>query len=100
MVAENAVAQAFRASGRKLFFYSRADPATRKNGIEIDFLIRRSGKICPVEVKSGSYRSHASLDKFRLKFGKRLGESFVLHTKDLSVKDDVVYLPIYMSMFL
>lgn len=100
MVAENAVAQAFRSAGRKLFFYSRADNLVRKNDIEIDFLIRRGEKICPVEVKSGRYQRHVSLDKFRAKFGKRLGESFVLYTKDVMEKDGIVHLPLYMAMFL
>ena len=100
MVAENAVAQAFRASGRKLFFYSRADPKTRKNSIEIDFLLRRGGRICPVEVKSGNYRSHASLDKFRAKFGSRLAPLVILYTKDVMQKDGILHLPLYMAMFL
>lgn len=100
MIVENAVAQALRSTGRRLFFYSRADSETRKNQIELDFLIRRNGKICPVEVKSGNYRSHASLDKFRQKFGKRIGESYVLYTKDVMEKDGIIHLPLYMAMFL
>lgn len=100
MIAENAVAQAFRASGRRLFFYSRPDSQTRRNDIEIDFLIRRGGKICPVEVKSGRYQRHASLDKFIKKFGKRLGESFILYTKDVAERNGIVHLPLYMAMFL
>lgn len=100
MIAENAVAQAFKASGRRLFFYSRPDSQTRRNDIEIDFLIRRGGKICPVEVKSGRYQRHASLDKFIKKFGKRLGESFILYTKDVAERNGIVHLPLYMAMFL
>ena len=100
MIAENAVAQAFVASGRKLFFYSRAASKSRKTEIEIDFLIRRGKEICPIEVKSGNYRNHASLDKFASRFSGRLGESFILYPKDVLVKDGIVHLPIYMSMFL
>lgn len=100
MIAENAVAQALRTSGRKLFFYSRPDSTTRRNDIEIDFLVRRGGAICPVEVKSGRYQRHASLDKFRAKFGKRLGEPVILYTKDLMEKDGILHLPLYMAMFL
>ena len=40
------------------------------------------------------------LDKFRAKYGDRLGESFILYTKDLQVKDGIVHLPIYKAMFL
>lgn len=100
MVIENGVAQAFRSAGRHLYFYSRANHDNRKNEIEIDFLIRRSGKICPVEVKSSSYQKHSSLDKFRGKFGKSLGESFILYTKDVMVKDGIVHLPLPMAMLL
>ena len=100
MVMENYVAQALTASGRRLFFYSRYDLENAANRMEIDFLIRRGDKISPVEVKSGNSRSHASLDKFRAKFGKRIGESFVLCTKDLAEKDGVTYLPLYMAQLL
>jgi hypothetical protein len=78
----------------------RADPKTRKNSIEIDFLLRRGGRICPVEVKSGNYRSHASLDKFRAKFGSRLAPPVILYTKDVMQKDGILHLPLYMAMFL
>ena len=101
MVMENAVAQAFAANGRKLFFYSRYDLENAADRMEIDFLIRRGNVLCPVEVKSGKkWTKHSSLDKFRAKFGDRLGESFILYTKDLQVKDGIVHLPIYMAMFL
>jgi len=101
MVMENAVAQAFAANGRKLFFYSRYDLEEAANRMEIDFLIRRGNVLSPVEVKSGkNWSKHSSLDKFTKKFGERLGESFVLYTKDLQVKDGITHLPIYMAMLL
>lgn len=100
MLMENVVAQELRARGHRLFFYSRTDKDRRENHMEIDFLIRRKRKICPVEVKSGTYRQHSSLDKFRKKFRGKLGQSYVLYTKDILIKDDVIHLPIYMAMFL
>ena len=100
MIMENYVAQAFSCNERKLFFYSRYDLSSAENRIEIDFLIRRGDKICPVEVKSGNYRSHLSLDKFKKKFKKRIGETFILYTKDVMLKDDIIHLPLYMAMFL
>jgi hypothetical protein len=100
MIMENYVAQAFSCNERKLFFYSRYDLSSAENRMEIDFLIRRGDKICPVEVKSGNYRSHLSLDKFKKKFKKRIGESFILYTKDVMLKDDIIHLPLYMAMFL
>lgn len=100
MLIENIVSQELRASGHKLFFYSRTDTNNRENNMEIDFLIRRERKICPLEVKSGSYRKHSSLDKFRNKFRGRIGQAYILYPKDILIKEDVVHLPVYMAMFL
>lgn len=100
MIMENYVAQAFAANGRRLFFYSRYDLEDSESRMEIDFLIRRGDKICPIEVKSGKSLSHASLDKFRRKFGRHVGDSFVLCTRDVVEKDGVTYLPLYMAQLL
>lgn len=100
MLMENMVAQELRSHGHKLFFYSRSDTNHRENHMEIDFLIRRGRKICPVEVKSAVYRKHSSLDKFRSKFSKKIGQPYILYTKDVMEKDDVLHLPLYMAMFL
>ena len=100
MVAENAVAQALRANGVELYFYSRPDKGDGDGRMEIDFLVRRGDEICPVEVKSGAYQRHASLDKFMRKFKRRLGEAYILYTKDVMVKDGIRHIPLYMAMFL
>lgn len=100
MLMENIVAQELRANGHKLYFYSRSDTDKRENNMEIDFLIRKKRKICPVEVKSGVYRKHSSLDKFRNRFKGRIGQSYILYTKDILIKEEVIHLPIYMTMFL
>ena len=99
MVAENAVAQALRANGVELYFYSRPDKGDGDGRMEIDFLVRRGDEICPVEVKSGAYQRHASLDKFMRKFKRRLGEAYILYTKDVMVKDGIRHIPLYMAMF-
>jgi hypothetical protein len=100
MLMENVAAQMIRSNGNRLFFYSRVDKRNRANMMEIDFLVNIEGKICPVEVKSSAYRAHSSLDKFRRRFSKKLGDSYILYTKDVMVKDGVIHLPIYMAMFL
>ena len=100
MILENAVAQALRASGHRLYFYSRVDSESRKNNIEIDFLIIRNNKVSPIEVKSAAYRRHSSLDKFNAKFSKTIGESYVVYTKDVMVRESVTHIPVYMTMFL
>lgn len=100
MFAENLVAQTLVANGRRLFFYSRSDPDTRRNSIEIDFLVMKDGKVCPLEVKSSRSTKHVSLDKFMERFGKRIGQPVILCLKDIEERDGILYLPIYMSMFL
>lgn len=100
MFLENAVAQMLKARGHKLFFYSRSDRENAENRMEIDFLITKRRQVCPVEVKSSSYRSHRSLDKFSEKFAGKVGERYILYTKDLKTEDGITYLPIYMAMCL
>ena len=100
MIMENIAAQMLRRNGHKPYFYSRSDKESRKNRMEIDFLITEKKKIAAIEVKSGNYKSHSSLDKFKKKFGSKLSNSYVLYTKDVMVKDDIAHLPIYMTMFL
>lgn len=100
MIAENVVAQELRSHGHKLFFFSRSDSSERTNNIEIDFLLRSKRKICPVEVKSASYQHHASLDKFYKKYSDTLGQAYILYTKDIMKKNNILHLPLYMAMFL
>lgn len=99
MVMENVVAQMLRTNGHKLYFYSRTDATNRKNDMKIDFLITEGNKIYPIEVKSNNYVSHSSLDKFRDKFSSKIGNSYILYSKDVIVKDGIIHLPIYMAMF-
>lgn len=100
MFFENAVAQALVASGRSLYFFSRKDQKSAENTMEIDFLVRNGIKICPIEVKSGNYRSHISLNRFIGKYAKRLGPRYVVCTSDLHEENGITYLPIYMSHLL
>ncbi|HOD93934.1 MAG TPA: DUF4143 domain-containing protein [Clostridia bacterium] len=97
---ENIVAQMLRSNGHKLYFYSRYDKEHRENHMEIDFLITEGKRVVPIEVKSGRNISHVSLDKFRNKFSSRIGNSYVLYTKDVSIKDGIIHLPAYMAMLL
>lgn len=100
MLMENIVAQMLRLHRERLYFYSRSDSQKRENHMEIDFLITKGKKISPVEVKSGNYRSHSSLDKFRRHFSSVIGESYILYTKDVMIKDGIVHLPLYMAEML
>jgi predicted AAA+ superfamily ATPase len=100
MFVENIVAQTLIASGHKLYFYSCSDKDNPKNTMEVDFLLTSGKKVCPIEVKSGDYKAHRSLDKFKDKFGTRVGTRYVIHTKDLRTENDIIYLPLYMAEFL
>ena len=97
MLMENVVAQMLRKRRERLYFYSRSDSRSRENHMEIDFLIAEGRKISPVEVKSGDYRSHSSLDKFRRHFPSIVGNSYILYTKDVMLKDGIMHLPLYMA---
>ena len=100
MLMENMVAQMLRHRRRRLYFYSRSDSRNRENHMEIDFLITQGKKVAPVEVKSGNYRSHASLDKFHRHFASVVGSAYILYTKDVMVKDGIIHLPLYMAELL
>ncbi len=94
-VYENLVAQMLRAAGNKLFYYTF--PKDPKHNYEVDFLLSRGNKICPIEVKSGNYRTHHSIDAFCEKFSARVGQSYILHTKDLYRDGYTLCVPVYMS---
>lgn len=100
MFLENYVAQTLMFQNHKLYFYSRYDKNNKDERMEIDFLIRKDKKICPIEVKSSDYKTHRSIDKFKAKFKKKIGQAYVIYTKDLKIEDDIIYLPVYMTMFL
>ncbi|MBQ3544694.1 MAG: DUF4143 domain-containing protein [Lachnospiraceae bacterium] len=96
MFLENIVAQMLVASGHKLFFYSRVDKKDFQNNIEIDFLIRDKKKICPVEVKSGQYKKHTSIDRFKKQYSDKVGKSYIVCIKDYEENDNIVRIPVYM----
>lgn len=98
-VFENVVAQMLKAQGNELFYYTWATESGKHN-YEIDFLLSRKNKICPVEVKSSGYKSHPSLDSFIKKYSNRILTSYLLYTKDLRKDGDVTLLPIFLTMFL
>ena len=100
MLMENIVAQMLRLRRERLYFYSRSDSQKRENHMKIDFVITEGKKISPVEVKSGNYRSHTSLDKFRKHFSSVVGNSYILYTKDVMIKDGIIHLPLYMAELL
>lgn len=98
-VYENAVAQMLVAKGNNLFYYTMGNNSSN-HLYEIDFLISTGNKICPIEVKSGNYRCHKSLDQFCEKFRSRIGNKYLVHTKDYKWENGINYIPVYMLSFL
>ena len=97
-VYENLVAQMFTAAGNKLFYYTwKKDERHR---YEIDFLLSKGARLCPVEVKSSGYNAHKSLDAFCTKYSSRVGDRYLLYTKDLRKDGETLLVPMYMTPLL
>lgn len=96
---ENAVAQILTAAGNDLFYYTFFNQEQRRN-YEIDFIISRGNKICPIEVKSSQYKKHTSIDEFYKKFSNRILNRYIIHTKDIYKDKDILCLPIYLTQFI
>ncbi len=96
---ENIVAQMLKVAGHELFYHTWRTESGKHN-YEIDFLISRGNKICPIEVKSSGYKAHASLDAFKKKFSSRIYKSYLVYTKDLRKDSDISLIPVFMTQFL
>jgi hypothetical protein len=92
---ENVVAQQLTANGFEPYF------CKKKNIGEMDFAIEMSGKVIPIEVKSGkSYKSHKALDNFMNTEGYHLEKAYVFSAANIEQDGAVTYLPIYMCYLL
>ncbi len=98
-VYENVVAQTLAAKGDRLYYFTFENAEVHRN-YEIDFMIARDNKICPIEVKSSNYRTHSSIDRFYEKYSRSIGQRYIIHTKDLSKDKDIICIPTYMTQFL
>ena len=93
---ENVVAQELLAHGfDELYYYN-----SKKMG-ELDFILEYDGNVFPVEVKSGKdYSRHRALNNILTCPEYDIPQAVVLCNNNFEVKDDVIYVPIYMMMFL
>ena len=92
---ENFVAQQLTANGFEPYF------CKKKNIGEIDFAIEMSGKVVPIEVKSGkAYKSHKALDHFMNVPDYHLEKAYVFSVSNVETEGTVIYLPIYMCYLL
>lgn len=101
-VYENAIAQMLKSAGNELFYYTFQEEVIKEGNkilrnYEVDFLISRKDKICPIEVKSSGYNAHKSLDVFQQKYSARILHRYLLYTKDIRKDNDIMCLPAYMT---
>ena len=104
MFFENAIAQCLVANGYPLFFYTHYSEEKHRNDIEIDFIISNGSKtkpkIFPIEVKSSKRYTTTSLERFMERFSSRVGNGYIIHTKNLVVKNNIICIPSYMTFCL
>lgn len=104
MFYENVIAQMLVSNGHKLYFYAHYNKEKKRNDIEIDFIISNNSKlkykIYPIEVKSGKKYTTVSLDNFVEKYKKRIGDAYIIHPKNLSIKDSIICIPPYMTTYI
>ena len=94
-VYENVVAQELRTHGFDLYYFN-----SKKQG-ELDFVIEYNGKILPLEIKSGKeYTKHSALNNVLGNKNYDIKEAFVLGNDNVKVKDNIIYYPMYMLMFI
>ena len=92
---ETAVAQQLTANGFEPYF------CKKKNIGEMDFAIEMSGKVIPIEVKSGkAYKSHKALDNFMNITDYHLNKAYVFSVENVETDGNITYLPIYMCYLL
>lgn len=90
---ENVIAEELASKGFDLFYYKN-----NKLG-EIDFLIENKGKVILLEIKSGkNYKRHNALDDLLEKYPE-IKSVYILSNNNVEVKNNKIYLPIYMIMF-
>lgn len=103
MLLENMVAQMLRANGYSLYFHEfldRLEEEKKEKKYEVDFLIVKKKKICPIEVKSSGYKRHKSFDRFVQKYQLKTEERYIIYAKDLKQEGDITYIPFYMTICL
>lgn len=92
---ENAIAQELFAKENALYYYN-----SNRLG-ELDFVVTYDGSPLAIEVKSGKdYTIHSAINHCLNNPSFAMKEAIVFSKANLSVKERVTYLPVYMAMFL
>lgn len=96
---ENVVAQILVSKGRALYYHTWAKENS-SHDYEIDFLLTEKAKSIAIEVKSSSVRNRKSIDAFKEKYAKTVGNRFLFSQKDVSRDGSLFCKPIYMLQFM
>ena len=92
---ENVAAQELKAHGFELYYFN-----SKKQG-ELDFVIEYQGNVLPLEIKSGkAYTRHNALDNVLKDERYAIPQAFVFCNENITYRDKITYLPIYMIGFL
>lgn len=92
---ENVIAQQLISNGFEPYF------CKKKNLGELDFVIEMSGKVVPIEVKSGkNYKTHKALANFMNVSDYHIEKAYVFSVGNVEQVGNITYLPIYMSYLL
>ena len=92
---ENAVAQELYANGINTYYF-------KNNRIgELDFVCEIDGECVPIEVKSGkNYQKHSALNNVLNNKTYDIKKAIVFNNYNVSKEGNIIYYPIYMTMFL
>jgi predicted AAA+ superfamily ATPase len=94
-VYENVAATELRAHGFDLYYFN-----SKKQG-ELDFVIEQNGNVLPIEIKSGKdYKRHNALKNVMETTNYAIKQAVVFCNDNIRAKDNILYCPIYMLMFL
>lgn len=103
IILENMIAQMLRANGYSLYFhefFEHSESEEKEKKYEIDFLIVKKKKVCPIEVKSSGYKRHKSFDRFRQKYQLKMEDSYIIYSMDVKQEGGITYIPFYMAICL
>lgn len=96
---ENLVAQMITSTGRELYYHTWEKKGST-HYYEIDFLISNGSKVSAIEVKSAGAGKHESLLEFRKKYSKNIKDSYIVSQKDIDKKEELKFMPVYLTPFL
>lgn len=96
---ENVVAQTLASAGRELYYHTW-EKEESTHYYEVDFLISKGAKVSAIEVKSSGVGKHESLTEFTKRYSKNIQDCYIISQKDIDIKDNLKYLPVYLTSFL